>query len=103
MTEDRAARKRSALIPLTRLSSKRPCTIGSGGQGLSSLTLFSPSLVDLELSDRGTRVGGRSKANVAIMAHGASLAFGPTTSGVATPIAVPLPGIGMTSLIVPLQ
>jgi hypothetical protein len=57
MNEDEATRKRSTSLPLRKPSLKHPCATGSGGQGLSSLTPFGPSLVDLQLSDHGAEVG----------------------------------------------
>lgn len=99
-SEDRIIWKRSTVLLLRRPTSKCSCATGSGNRGLSSSLLSSSSLVDLQLSNHGARAGGWSKADATVAAGGALLASGPVTPGATTPIAVSLPGRGVTSLVV---
>lgn len=79
---------------------KRPCATSGSGQGLLSLTLSDPSLVDLQLSDHGAGVGGLSEADAAVATRGASSAYDLVTSGAMSLVIVPLLGRGMRSLVV---
>lgn len=81
MNEDGAAWRHSALLLVRRPSVKCPHTASHGGQGLSSSTLFDPSLVDLQSFDHGVEVGGRSEADVAITADDSLSTFGPMMPG----------------------
>lgn len=92
VSEDRATRKHSALLPLRRPNLKCPFTTGGGSQGLSSSTPSGLSFVDLRPFDRGVGVGGRSKADTTVVAHGASL-------DALTVVVVPLLGRGVMSFI----
>lgn len=98
-SEDWAAQKHSASLPLRGPSSRHLCATNHGGLGLSSLTLTGLSLASLQPSNCSKRCGERPEAAAIVVAGNISLASGFVMSDATTMVMVPLLGRGVMSLV----